>query len=197
MISCHWIQPALFDVQTSTTLTHWLIFPQSKGHEETPVCWSLHCWVMWMIAEAFKEDWLQSTSEAERQKWHYDRKANAISLEPGDLILAKANAYRWIRKVKDQWEEEPYEVEQVLYQNQPFLITPTEGTPLCTIMYAKQARCTTTTLEVKSLEGSETHKVPQSVSSPSPAQHQTGETPIGWVNRGLWAFIRMFLRAPC
>ena len=54
----------------------------------------------------------QSTSEAERQKQYYDRKANAISLETGDLILAKADAYKGKRKVKDQWEEEPYEVEQ-------------------------------------------------------------------------------------
>ena len=37
---------------------------------------------------------MQSMSEVERQKWHYDRKANAISLEPGDLVLAKADAYR-------------------------------------------------------------------------------------------------------
>ena len=52
--------------------------------------------------EAFKEAQVQFTSEAERQKWYYDRKANAISLEPGDLVLAEANAYRWRRKVKDQ-----------------------------------------------------------------------------------------------
>ena len=35
---------------------------------------------------------MQSTSEAERQKQYYNRKANAISLEPGDLVLAKADA---------------------------------------------------------------------------------------------------------
>ena len=54
---------------------------------------------------------MQSTSEAERQKQYYDRKANVISLEPGDLVLAKGKAYKEKRKVKDQWEEEPYEVE--------------------------------------------------------------------------------------
>ena len=54
---------------------------------------------------------MQSTSEAEKQKQSYDRKANAVSLEVGDLVLAKANAYKGKRKVKDQWEEEPYEVE--------------------------------------------------------------------------------------
>ena len=34
-----------------------------------------------------------SISEGERQKWHYERKAIAISLEPGDLVLAKADMY--------------------------------------------------------------------------------------------------------
>ena len=63
------------------------------------------------LQEAFKEAQAQPTSKAERQKWHYDRKANAISLEPGVLVLAKANSYRRRRKVKDQWEEELYEME--------------------------------------------------------------------------------------
>ena len=54
---------------------------------------------------------MQSTSEAERQKRYYNRKANAISLEPGDLVLAQADTYRGRRKVKDQWEEELYKVE--------------------------------------------------------------------------------------
>ena len=53
----------------------------------------------------------RSTSEVERQKQHYDRKASAISLEPGDVVLTKFNAYRGRRKVKDQWKEEPYKVE--------------------------------------------------------------------------------------
>ena len=35
--------------------------------------------------EAFKEVQAQSTTEVERQKWYYDRKANAISLESSDL----------------------------------------------------------------------------------------------------------------
>ena len=54
------------------------------------------------LGEAFKEAQVQSTSEAKRQKWYYNRKANTISLEPGDLVLAKAIAYRGRRKVKDQ-----------------------------------------------------------------------------------------------
>ena len=39
--------------------------------------------------EAFKEVLIQSTSEVARQEQPYNRKANAILLEPGDLVLAK------------------------------------------------------------------------------------------------------------
>ena len=105
----------------------------------------LHDW-LW---ETLKEAQMQSTSEAERQKWHYDRKANAILLEPGDLVLAKANTYRGRRKVKGWWEL--YKVEcqvaegipsylvknqqtgcsWVLHWNQLFLIILPEGTHLC------------------------------------------------------------------
>ena len=130
-------------------------FPIMRGMEKhqhvdcyiAKLCEKLH--------EAFKEAQAQSTSEAERQKqWYYDRKANAISLETGDLVLAKADAYKGKRKVKDWWEEEPYEVEHqvaegvpsnlmknqhtghswVLHQNWLFLIIPAEGTPLCMAM---------------------------------------------------------------
>ena len=43
------------------------------------------------MQEAFKEAQVQSTSEAERQQWYYDRKANTVLLEPGNLFLAKAD----------------------------------------------------------------------------------------------------------
>ena len=156
---------------------------------------------------------MQSTSEVERQKQYYNRKADAISLEPGDLVLAKANAYSG-RKVNDWWEEEPYEVECQIAEGVPssfvknqstgclwvcywkwlFLITPTKGTPLCMIMHAKQARCTTTTLEEQT-QKSETEKAPQSVNCPLLVQHQRDETPLGWVNRKLHTFMWTFPRA--
>ena len=71
------------------------------------------------LQEAFKEAQMQSMSEAERQKWYYNRKANAISLEPGNLALAKADTYRGRRKVKDQWGEEPYKVECQIMEGIP------------------------------------------------------------------------------
>ena len=46
------------------------------------------------LQEAFKETQVQSTSEVERQKCYYDREANAILLESGDLISDKATPYR-------------------------------------------------------------------------------------------------------
>ena len=158
--------------------------------------------------EAFKEAQVQAISEVERQKQHYSRKANAISLEPDDLVLAKADTYRRRRKVKDQWEEELYEVEHkiaegipsylmknqltrcssVLHQNRLFLIALTEGFHLCMVVQAMQARCTTTILEEQT-QKSETEDVPQSANCLLPAQHQTGEAPLGQVNRGLCAFI--------
>ena len=162
--------------------------------------------------EAFKEAQVQSTSEAERQKQYYDRKAYAISLEPGDLVLAKVDAYRGKKKLKGWWEEELYEVVHqvaegipsylmknqrtgcfwVLWWNWLYLIAPTEGTPLCMAIWAKQARCTTTTLEVQTPEGSETEEAPQSANCLSPARCQTGKTPVGWVNRKPDAFLLTF-----
>ena len=84
---------------------------------------------------------------------------------------------------------------QVLHWNQLFLITLTEGTHFCTVVQAKWARCTNTTLEEQTLEGSETEEVPQSANCPSLAQYQTGETPLGWLNRKLCAFMQTFPRA--
>ena len=78
--------------------------------------------------EAFKEAQVQSMSEAERQKQYYDRKANAISLEPGDLVLVKANAYREKRKLKDWWEEEPYKVEHKVAEGIPSYLMKNQWT---------------------------------------------------------------------
>ena len=71
---------------------------------------------------------MPSTSEAERKKGHYDRKANAILLDPGDLILAKANAYRGRRKVKDWWVKELYEVEHQIAEGIPSYLMKNQWT---------------------------------------------------------------------
>ena len=40
-------------------------------------------------------------------------------METGDLVLAKADAYKGKRKVKNQLEEEPYEVEYQVAEGVP------------------------------------------------------------------------------
>ena len=52
----------------------------------------------------------QSTAEACRQKWYYDRRINAVNLKPGNLVLVKGDAWKGKRKIKDRWEEETWEV---------------------------------------------------------------------------------------
>ena len=87
------------------------------------------------LQEAFKEAQMQSTSEVERQKWHYDRKANAISLEPGGLVLPKANAYRGRRKVKDWWEEELYKVECQVVEGIPSYLMKNQQTGCSQVLH--------------------------------------------------------------
>ena len=45
-----------------------------------------------------------ATLEAQRQKRHYDRKARAVELHPGDKVLVKLDTFRgqW-QKLKNQW----------------------------------------------------------------------------------------------
>ena len=49
--------------------------------------------------------------EAQRQKWHYNRKAGAVELHPGDKVLVKLDAFRgqW-QKLKNRWGDTLYTV---------------------------------------------------------------------------------------
>ena len=78
---------------------------------------------MWVTAcKAFKEVQAQSSSEAERQRQCYDCKANAISLESGDMVLAKANAYKGRRKdERPVGEGTMYEAECQVAEGIPFI----------------------------------------------------------------------------
>ena len=49
-------------------------------------------------------------SEAQRQKWYYDQKIDAIGLNPGNLILVKADAFKGKRNIKHRWEDKCHEV---------------------------------------------------------------------------------------
>ena len=47
--------------------------------------------------------------EAQRQKQHYDHKAGAVELHPGDKVLVKLDSFRgqqW--KLKNQWGDALY-----------------------------------------------------------------------------------------
>ena len=59
------------------------------------------------LKAAFQEAQGQSMAEAQRQKWYYDWKIDAIGLKPGDLILVKADAFQGKRKIMDRWEDKP------------------------------------------------------------------------------------------
>ena len=78
------------------------------------------------LREACKEAQDQSMAEVQWQKWYYDRQINTISLEPGDLVLVKADLYQGKRKIKDQWEDMPYEVECQVMNNVPSYIMKDE-----------------------------------------------------------------------
>ena len=78
-------------------------------------------------------------SEAERQKWYYDRKAN--------LVLAKADSYKGKRKVKTGGRRNPMKWNAKVTDGVPSydrmltsppleltFITPVRGTPLCTVV---------------------------------------------------------------
>ena len=49
--------------------------------------------------------------EAQRQKRHYDHKAGAVELHPGDKVLVKLDAFRGQRwKLKNRWGDALYTV---------------------------------------------------------------------------------------
>ena len=60
--------------------------------------------------EAYTEAHLQTNSEADRQKWYYDRATSTMQLMPGNIILMKLDAFQWKRKAKDRWSEVEYVV---------------------------------------------------------------------------------------
>ena len=87
--------------------------------------------------------------------------------------MAKADVWKGKRKVKDQWEEEPYEVEHQVAEGVPTYLVKNQEmgrsqvlhwkTPLCMVVQVKWAQCNPTTLEEQTPERSETDKVPKSV----------------------------------
>ena len=54
----------------------------------------------------------QSMAEVQWQKWSYVQKIVIVDLNPGNLVLVKADDFKGKRKIKDRWEDEPHKVVQ-------------------------------------------------------------------------------------
>ena len=60
------------------------------------------------LKEAFAMARQLTSEEAARQQCHYDRRAGAITLQPGDVVMVRTDRFVGKCKVKDQWEEGGY-----------------------------------------------------------------------------------------
>ena len=106
----------------------------------------------------------QSTVEACWHKWYYDRKIGTVNLKPGNLVLVKVDAFNGMRKIKDRWEEDTWEVVHqiatdvpsykvtnqhgkscILHQNWLLLVAAEVGVPLCMGNCHSWDRCTSPT----------------------------------------------------
>ena len=66
------------------------------------------------LKEAFTIARHLTSQEAARQRHYYDRKAGAVALQPGDIVMVHTNGFVGKRKVKDRWEDEGFIVESQL-----------------------------------------------------------------------------------
>ena len=66
------------------------------------------------LKEAFAVARHLTSQEAARQRHYYDRKAGAVTLQPGDVVMVCADGFVGKRKVKDWWEDGGFVVESQL-----------------------------------------------------------------------------------
>ena len=66
------------------------------------------------LKEAFTVARCLTSEEVARQCRYYDRKAGAVALQPGDVVMVRTDGFVGKRKVKDQWEEGGFIVESQL-----------------------------------------------------------------------------------
>ena len=55
-----------------------------------------------------------TSQEAAKQRCYYDRKAGAVALQPGDVVVVHTDGFMGKRKVKDRWEDGGFIVESQL-----------------------------------------------------------------------------------
>ena len=66
------------------------------------------------LKEAFTVARHLTSEEVARQCCYYDRKAGAVALQPGDVVMVRTDGFVGKRKVKDQWEDGGFIVESQL-----------------------------------------------------------------------------------
>ena len=66
------------------------------------------------LKEAFAVARHLTSQEAARQRRYYDRKARAVALQPGDVVMVCTDGFVGKRKVKDRWEDGGFIVESHL-----------------------------------------------------------------------------------
>ena len=66
------------------------------------------------LKEAFTVARCLTSEEVARQCHYYDRKAGAVALQPGDVVMVRTNSFVGKRKVKDRWEDGGFIVESQL-----------------------------------------------------------------------------------
>ena len=57
------------------------------------------------LKEAFAVVRCLTSEEVARQHRYYDRKAGAVALQPGDIVMVRTNGFVGKWKAKDQWED--------------------------------------------------------------------------------------------
>ena len=66
------------------------------------------------LKEAFAVARHLTSQEAARQRRYYNRKAGAVALQPGDVVMVCTDGFVGKRKVKDRWEDGGFIVESQL-----------------------------------------------------------------------------------
>ena len=67
--------------------------------------------------------------EARRQKRHYDRKAGAVELQPGDKVLVKLDAFHGQRqKLKNRWSGDLHTVVKRVVDDIPTYVVKNDKT---------------------------------------------------------------------
>ena len=66
------------------------------------------------LKEAFAVARCLTSEEAAKQCHYYDRKAGAVALQPGDVVMVHTNGFVGKQKVKDRWEDRGFIVESQL-----------------------------------------------------------------------------------